>query len=79
MLRYGKDYVLRGSDSVQWVAGLCRGKEGPGREANPSPLLVPWSRKSRAIPVLSRWTVRPVQSLFLYKDALYFTFYTVVT
>ena len=27
------------------------------------PLLVPWSRKSRAIPVLPIWAVRPVQSL----------------
>jgi len=31
------------------------GKERPGREADPSPLLVPWSRKSRAIPLLSLW------------------------
>jgi len=29
----------------------------------PHPLLVPWSRKSRAIPLLPLWTVRPVQSL----------------
>jgi len=79
VLRYGKVYVLRGSDLVQWVTGLCRGEEGPGREANPSPLLVPWSRKSRAIPVLPLWTVRPVKSLFLYKDALYLVFYIVVT
>jgi len=28
------------------------GKERPGRDTNPSPLLVPWSRKSRAIPLL---------------------------
>jgi len=28
-----------------------------------SPLLVPWSRKSGAIPLLSLWAVRPVQSL----------------
>ena len=27
------------------------------------PLLVPWSRKSRAIPLLPLWAVRPVQSL----------------
>jgi len=39
------------------------GKERPGREADPSPLLVPWSRKSRAIPLLPLWAVRPVQSL----------------
>ena len=35
------------------------GKERPGRDADPSPLLVPWSRKGRTPP----WAVRPVQSL----------------
>jgi len=39
------------------------GKERPGRDADPSPPLVPWSRKSRAIPLLPLWAVRPVQSL----------------
>ena len=29
----------------------------------PHPLLVPWSRKSRAIPLLPLWAVGPVQSL----------------
>ena len=29
----------------------------------PHPLLVPWSRKDRAIPLLPLWAVRPVQSL----------------
>ena len=29
----------------------------------PHPLLVPWPRKSRAIPLLPLWAVRPVQSL----------------
>ena len=69
------------------------GKERPGRDADPSPLLVPWSRKSRAIPLLPPmghtacteplpvqysytstpplWAIRPVQSLCLYKGALY--------
>ena len=28
------------------------GKERPGRDSDPHPLLVPWSRKSRAIPLL---------------------------
>jgi len=49
---------------------LCKGyrvfpgsKEWPGRDADPSPLLVPWSGKSRAIPILPLWAVRPVQSL----------------
>ena len=31
------------------------GKERPGRDADPSPLLVPWSRKSRAKPLLPYW------------------------
>jgi len=38
-------------------------KERPGCDADHSPLLVPWSRKSRAIPLLPIWSVRPVQSL----------------
>ena len=38
-------------------------KERPGRDADPSPLLVPWSRKSRVIPILPLRAVRPVQSL----------------
>jgi hypothetical protein len=28
---------------VQWVPGLSRGKERPGRDADPLPLLVTWS------------------------------------
>ena len=39
------------------------GQERPGPDAGPSPLLVPLSRKSRAIPLLPLWAVRPVQSL----------------
>jgi hypothetical protein len=39
------------------------GKKRPGRDADPSPLLVPWSRKDRAIPLLLLWAIRPVQSL----------------
>jgi len=39
------------------------GKERPGRDADLSPLLVPWSRKSRAIPLLPLWVILPVQSL----------------
>ena len=48
---------------VRRLPGLSRGKEQPGRDADPSPLLVPWSRKGRAIPLLPLWAVRPVQSL----------------
>jgi hypothetical protein len=39
------------------------GKERPGRDADPSPLRVPWSRMSRAIPLLPLWAILPVQSL----------------
>jgi len=38
-------------------------KSGRGVTLTPHPLLVPWSRKSRAVPLLPLWTVRPVQSL----------------
>ena len=49
---------------VQWVSGLSPGvKSGRGVTLTPHPLLVPWSRKSRAIPLLPVWAVRPVQSL----------------
>jgi len=39
------------------------GKEQPGRDADPSPLLVWWSRKGGAIPLLPLRAVQPVQSL----------------
>ena len=39
------------------------GKVRPGRVLTTLPLLMPWSRKSRAIPLLPLWTVQPVQSL----------------
>jgi hypothetical protein len=60
-------------------------KSDRGVKLTPHPLLVPWSWKSRAIPLLSLWAVRPVQSLSacsmvhftlpqcLYKGALYLT------
>ena len=38
-------------------------KSGRGLTLTPHPLLVPWSRKSRAIPLLLPWAVRPAQSL----------------
>jgi hypothetical protein len=38
-------------------------KSGRGVTLTPHPLLVPWSRKVRAIPLLPLWAVRPVQSL----------------
>ena len=39
------------------------GKERPGLDAEPSRLIVPWSKKSKAIPLHPLWAVRPVQSL----------------
>jgi hypothetical protein len=38
-------------------------KLGRGVTLIPHPLLVTWPRKSRAIPLLPVWAVRPVQSL----------------
>ena len=38
-------------------------KSGRGMTLTPHPLLVPWSWKSRATPLLPLWAVRPVQSL----------------
>ena len=38
-------------------------KSGRGVTLTPYPLLVPWSRKSRAIPLLPLWAVRPLQIL----------------
>jgi hypothetical protein len=38
-------------------------KSGRSVTLTPYPLLVPWSWKSRAIPLLALWAVRPVQSL----------------
>jgi len=49
---------------VQWVPSFFPGvKSGRGVTLTPHPLLVPWSRKSRAITLLPLWAVRPVQSL----------------
>ena len=39
------------------------GKERLGMKLTPHPLLVPWWRNGRAIPLLPLWTIRPVQSL----------------
>ena len=38
-------------------------KSGRDVTVTPHPLLVPWSRKIRAIPLLREWAERPVQSL----------------
>jgi hypothetical protein len=54
------------------------GKERPGRDAAPHPLLVLWSRKSRTIPLLPLWTIRPVQSLSACTRVYFFTLYLCV-
>jgi hypothetical protein len=52
--------------------GCFRGaKSGRGVNLTPHPLLVPWSRKGRAIPLLPLWAVRPVQSLSVCTVELY--------
>jgi len=38
-------------------------KSGGGVTLTPHPLLVPWSRKIRALPLLPLWAIRPVQRL----------------
>jgi len=49
-------------------------KSGWGVTLSPHPLLVPWSWKSRAIPLFPLWSVRPVQSLSACtRDVLYLT------
>jgi len=47
---------------VQWVPGLSRGKERPGRDADPSPPSNAMVEK-QYIALLPLWAVRPVQSL----------------
>ena len=50
-------------------------KSGCGVTLTPHPLLVPWSRKGRAIPLLPQWAVLPVQSLSACKRVTFtFTF-----
>jgi hypothetical protein len=62
---------------VQWVPGLFRGeKSDRSVTLTPHPFLVPWSWKSRAVPLLPLWAVRLVQSLSAYTRVTFtFTFY----
>ena len=46
-------------------------KSGRGVTLTPHTLLVPWSRRSRAIPLLQLWAIRPVQSLSASTAELY--------
>jgi len=65
---------------VQWVLGLAQGvKSCRVMTLTPHPLLVPWSRKSGAIPLLPLWAVWPVQSLSACTRVHFtFTFYYTV-
>jgi len=53
-------------------------KSGQGVTLTPHPLLVPWSWKSRAIPLLPLWAVRPVQNLSAC-TRVHFTFFFTLT
>ena len=68
----GGDEIFRTCPDLPWgplslLYNGCRVfpgvKSGRGVALTPHPLLVPWSRKSRAIPLLPLWAVRPVHSL----------------
>jgi len=62
---------------VQWVPGHSPGvSSSRGVTLAPYPLLVSWSRKSRAIPIVLLWAVRPVQNLSAC-TRVHFTFFTV--
>jgi len=67
---------------VQWVLVLSGGrgvKSSWGVTLTPHPLLVPWSRKSRAIPLLPLWSMQPVQSLSACTRVHFtFTFYWLI-
>ena len=64
-----------GAHPASWTIGsgsFPGVKSGRGVTLTPHSLLVPWSWKGRAIPLLPLWAVRPVQSLkCLYKGDLY--------
>jgi hypothetical protein len=53
-------------------------KRGRGVTLNPHPLPVPWSLKSRAIPLLPLRAVRPVQSLSSCKRVRFTFYFTLV-
>ena len=61
--------------------GSFRGvKRGRGVTLTPQPLLVPWSWKGRATPLLPLWAVRTVQSLSVCTEVHFtFTFYVRLT
>jgi len=67
-----------GAHPASWTMGTGSFpgvKRGRGVTLTPHPILVPWSRKGRAIPLLPLWAVRPVQSLSACTK-VNFTFFT---
>ena len=65
--------------SCKMSTGVFPGvKSGRGVMLTPHPLLVPWSWKGRAIPLLPLWAVRPVQSLTACTRVHFTFFYTSV-
>ena len=62
----GKRFSAPGAHSASCTMGTGSFpgvKSGRGVTLTPHPLLLPWSRNSRAIPLLPLWAVPPVQSL----------------
>jgi len=81
--RWGGGEIFRTCPDRPWgppslLYNGCRvfpgGKERPGVTLTPHPLLVLWSRKSRAIPLLPVWAVRPVQGCTLLLLYSYYKF-----
>jgi len=67
-----------GAHPASWTMGTWSFpgvKSGWGVTLTPHPLLVPWSRKSRPVPLLPLWAIRPVQSLSAC-TRVHFTFFT---
>jgi len=58
----------KGTDSLSGV------NSGRGVTLTTHPLLVPWSRKSKDIPLLPLWAVRPVQSLSACTRVLFYIY-----
>ena len=54
---------MHGTNTIMGTGYFPGVKSGRGVTLTPHLLLVPRSRKSRAIPLLPLWAVRPVQSL----------------
>jgi len=57
------------------TGSFSRKKSGRGVTLPPHPLIVHWTRKSRAIRLLPLWAVRPLQRLSAV-TSVHFTFYT---